>query len=188
MHQGQSRPWSWAGFRELTQQCPPCSIGDLEDEHYANKTFSDKSGRAEAFIPTTRSPAPALVWAPSLAYNTGRVLLSQNSNQGSASSRCPESAEQQRQEEKERAQELHRTDRDLHTSLLAPVRRTGLRATVLRHHQLELEQRVQERPQSSRASAFPQILCKVSSCEIDGTCRHLLMEVAEPGLGGCRGR
>lgn len=80
------------------------------------------------------------------------------------------------------------TDRDLHMSLLAPVRRTGLRATVLRHRQLELEQRVQERPQSSRASAFPQILCKVLSCEIDGTCRDLLMEVGEPGLGGWRGR
>lgn len=72
-----------------------------DPQNYANKTFSDKPGKAEAFIPMTRPPAPALLWAPSPAHNTGRVLLSQNSEQGSASSRCPESAEQQRQEEED---------------------------------------------------------------------------------------
>lgn len=73
-------------------------------------------------------------------------------------------------------------------ALVAPVRRTGLMAAALRQCQLEMEQRAQEGPQSSRASAFPQMLCKVSSWEIDGTCRDLLMEVAEAGFGGCRGR
>lgn len=60
-------------------------------------------------------------------------------------------------------------------------------ATALRHCQLEMEQRVQERPQSSRASSFPQVLCKMSSWEIDGTHRDLLMEVVSLGLEDAEG-
>lgn len=53
-----------------------------DPRNYANKTFSDKPGKAEAFISITHPPASALLWAPSPAHNTGRVLLSQNSEQG----------------------------------------------------------------------------------------------------------
>lgn len=79
-------------------------------------------------------------------------MLSQNSEWGRASSRCAERAEQQRQEEEERAENWQGL------ALLAAVRRAGLVATAPRHCQLEMEQRGQERPQS------PGSLLSLRSC------------------------